>query len=989
MDNKSELFLDNLNFIISATGIGVWDWEIDTGKVIYSPEWEKIAGYDPGELPQTVDAWSSLVLPEDMPAFDRSVEEHIVGKTPYYTAEFRMRKKDGSILWAQDKGVATEWHTDGRPKRIVGVIQDISTLKRTENELSTKNEQLDFVARLAGLGAWDWNLVDNSILYNDEYLEMLGYQQRDISGTLDEWESFIHPEELEGVNQKLDDYLSGETDDYSCEVRMRHKDGHYVWTIDVGRIVEWDENGTPTRVLGGHLNIDHIKKTEIELQGALAEIEEYNKSLNEKIQEGIALLEEERQTSRALYDSNPQINFIIDRSFQIIDCNPATLKFYGFDSKDNSRDGLLQRLNRAIPTVMPNGANPISVHQRLDDVARLGETSFETTLIFDGEEIPFHFYLHKVPYKGSWVVAVYQTDLRKLKKAEKDLERRDMLLSAVNAVATRLISVETEDFAESLWQSIALLGRSADVERMTVWKNFIKDGDLYCTQAYEWSEGVEMQHGKEHTLNIRYADTIPTWERILRSGNCVNTLVKDMLPVERAQMERQGIVSMLVAPIFIKDEFWGFIGFDDCQKERLFTDAEENTLKSAGMITASAILRDEMTKNLVAAKEAALFSANAKSVFLANMSHEIRTPLNAIIGMTTIAKNTDLVDKKNDCLEKISIASKHLLGVLNDILDMSKIEAQKFELADEEFDFEKMIKNICVMTAGKIEEKCQTFDLKCGPGIPKKLIGDELRLAQVITNLLSNAVKFTPEHGTIHLDIQQGENTDSTTELLVAVTDTGIGVAPEQQKTIFSAFTQADIGISRKFGGTGLGLAISKNIITLMGGTVSLESEQGKGSCFSFSAFLRKGAGKEFIGDTVDDALADEYDFTGKRILIVEDVDINREIIIALLDDTHIEIDCAENGQVGLDMFAAAQADYDLIFMDIHMPVMDGYTATQKIRAIDSPYAKEVAIVAMTANAFKEDIEKCKEVGMNDHIAKPVDFTLLLEKMHRYLKIKV
>ena len=985
MKHKNELVRDNLNFILSATGIGLWDWEIDTGKVIYSPEWEAIAGYEPGELAQTVESWSNLVFPEDMPAFDKSIDEHIAGKTPYYTAEFRMKKKDGTVVWAQDKGLVTEWHPDGKAKRIVGVIQDVTALKKTEHELYAKNGQLDFVSHFSGLGTWDWDLISNSIIYNHEFLEMLGYRHSKISGTFDEWKSFIHPDDLDAIQKKLGDYIGGKIGEYSCEVRMRHKEGHYIWTVDMGRIVEWDENGKPTRLLGGHLNINHIKKTEFKLQNALVEIEEYNKRLNEKIQEGISLLEEERQASQSLYDSNPQINFIASSDYQVLDCNPAALEFYKFNSKESFREGLLQRINQSIPKTQSNGVPSIPVTQRFADLAELGETSFETVLIFDGEEIPFHFTLKKVPYKGSWVIAVYQTDLRELRRVEKDLERRDMLLSAVNKVASRLISVEDDDFLQSFWESIAVLGKSIDVERVVVWKNFEKDGELYCTQIHEWCEGVEMQHGKPHTINIKYSDTVPTWETTLSVGKCVNSMTKDLLPVEREQMMRQGIVSVLAVPVFIRDIFWGFVGFDDCVNERVFSEMEESTLGSGAMLIAASLFRNEINNSLVAAKEAALSSANAKSSFLANMSHEIRTPMNAIVGMTTIAKNSESIDKKNDCLEKITVASKHLLGVINDILDMSKIEAQKFELADEEFNFEKMINNICTMIANRMEEKCQAFKLECDPDIPHNLIGDELRFSQVITNILSNAVKFTPEHGTISLKIRMGASENDDVEIITDVIDTGIGISADQQTSLFNAFEQADVGISRKFGGTGLGLAISKNIITLMGGDISLESEEGKGSCFSFNVFLRKGLGKDSIGETKNDENLNAYNFTGKHILLVEDVEINREILIALLEDTNVEIDCAENGQSGVDMFLVEKEKYDLIFMDVHMPIMDGYTATEKIRSIDARKAQEIPIIAMTANAFKEDIDKCRSVGMNDHVAKPIDIKLLLEKMHKYL----
>ena len=745
-----------------------------------------------------------------------------------------------------------------------------------------------------------------------------------------------------------------------------------------------------------HWNLNHMRladmvtkhemgENQTALQDALSEIEKYNVNLNEKIEEGIALLEEERQGSQFLYDSNPQINLIASFDFKVIDCNPAAIKFYGYENKDELKSGVLEKVMNSIPKIMPNGEASISMVKRFSDAIALGETSFDTLLVFDGEEIPFHFDLKCVDYKGSQVIAIYQTDLRELKKAEKDLERRDTLLSAVNMVAARLMSVEDEDFSTSLLESIALLGRSIDVERVTVWKNYEHDGETYCTQIHEWNEGIERQDGQKHTRNVCYSETIPTWMGILRNGGCVNAVTKDMIQVEREQMESQGVVAILVVPIFIRDVFWGFVDFGDCVNERVFSSAEEKTLKSGGLFIASALLRNEMTDNLITAREEALSSTRAKSIFLANMSHEIRTPMNAIIGMTTIAKNTDSPQKINDCLSNISIASSHLLGVINDVLDVSKIEAQKFELTCEEFDFMEMFKSVASITDAAIKEKNQVIAFDCDPNIPKKLIGDDLRLSRVITNLLSNAIKFTPEHGRIQLEIKRGVDRGDEIELIVSVTDTGIGITPEQQKNLFNAFEQADSSTSKEYGGTGLGLVISKNIVEQMGGSVSVVSALGEGSRFEFNVFLKEGFGEQISADSPIDKQIESFDFRGKCILLVEDVEINREIVIALLENTQIEIDCAENGQIGLEMFFSNQERYDLIFMDIQMPLMDGYEATKRIREIGSRQAKTVPIVAMTANAYKEDVEKCKTFGMDDHIAKPIDLELLLAKTRKHL----
>jgi len=734
--------------------------------------------------------------------------------------------------------------------------------------------------------------------------------------------------------------------------------------------------------------LEHKSIGDSELQTVLDEVEENNRNLNVKIEESIAQLEEEKQARQSLYDSDPHINFITDLDCNVIDCNPSAIKFYGFTNKEEFKLGVSEKIRNSILERMPDGMDSIPIGRRLADVAETGETSFDTVLLFDGEEIPFHFDLKMVTYKRSKVVAVYQTDLRELRMVEQNLERRDMLLSAINTVAARLISAENENFNASFGESIAMLGRSIDVERVVVWKNFEKNGALHCTQIHEWCEGAEIQHGKPHTVNIRYSDTVPTWETTLSRRKCVNSMTKDLLPSEKEQMMRQGIVSVLAVPLFIRDIFWGFVGFDDCVNERVFSEIEESTLASGAMLIAAALFRNEITSNLILAKDDAISSARAKSSFLANMSHEIRTPMNAIIGMTTIAKNSSSPQKISECLSEISVASTHLLGVINDILDISKIEAEKFVLSLDEFDFMDTITKICTITDDAIKRKKHIFEVDCDPKIPKRLIGDDLRFSQVITNFLSNAVKFTPENGKIRLEAKCTADYGDEVELTISVTDTGIGITPEQQQNLFTAFEQADRSTSRKYGGTGLGLVISRNIVTQMRGEITVESKIGEGSRFEFAVKLAKGSAGE---DHVEGAVAkktEELDCTGKCILLIEDVEINREIIIALLEDTKIEIDCAENGQIGTDMFLNNQDKYDLIFMDIQMPLMDGFDATRKIRSIGSEKAKSVPIIAMTANAFKEDVEKCKECGMDDHISKPIDLDLLLSRIQKYLSVR-
>ena len=383
---------------------------------------------------------------------------------------------------------------------------------------------------------------------------------------------------------------------------------------------------------------------------------------------------------------------------------------------------------------------------------------------------------------------------------------------------------------------------------------------------------------------------------------------------------------------------------------------------------------------LLIEKEASEKSSRARSEFLSRMSHEMRTPMNAIIGMTDLAKSTTNQESRTDMLEKISGASSYLLRLIDDVLDMSDIEDGKLLLNVSEFSFTEMISTILKRADSELKAKHQSLTLDLDPSIPDAIIGDEKRLTQVILSLLSNAVKFSSMDGKIHINAFVRKVEGETITIQIEVIDDGIGIPKDNRDKLFMPFEQADGGISRKYGGAGLGLALSKHIVGLMGGSISFESEPGEGSTFVISVNAQLSPPDIYTDNPGS--------LEGKIALLADDVEINREIVIAMLEDTGLRIECAGNGREALDMFISAPDKYDVILMDINMPEMDGVEATRRIRELDRPEGARIPIIAMTANVLASEVESYFSAGMNDHIGKPVDFNKLLDKLYKHIIVK-
>ena len=451
--------------------------------------------------------------------------------------------------------------------------------------------------------------------------------------------------------------------------------------------------------------------------------------------------------------------------------------------------------------------------------------------------------------------------------------------------------------------------------------------------------------------------------------------------------------------------------------------------------------REALRDALAAAEEA----SKAKTAFLSNMSHEIRTPMNAIIGLNNIAFNDPTASEKvKEYLTRIGDSAQHLLGIINDILDMSRIESGRMIIKNEAFSFAKSLEQVNTMISGQCHDKGLTYECRVSGKIDDYYIGDAMKLRQIMINILGNAVKFTPEGGSVSLFIEEGARYNGKAVLKLIFRDTGIGMSREYLSHLFDAFSQEDASSTSKYGSTGLGMPITKSLVELMNGHIEVESEKGKGTVFTVTVTLGESDRKNIetpegelspremhVPENDDDRIALDHiegearkskadtflpepvfaenviekfcetvpgkntdpakitaDLKGRRILLAEDVSVNAEIMMMLLSMREMQVELAENGQIAVEKFTYNEPGYyDAILMDMRMPVMDGLEATRTIRAMGRPDAAEIPIIALTANAFDEDVQRSMQAGLNAHLSKPVEPEALFETLETLIKI--
>ena len=627
-----------------------------------------------------------------------------------------------------------------------------------------------------------------------------------------------------------------------------------------------------------------------------------------------------------LFNTNPLASMIISRDFELIDCNDTVMKVIGVSDKEDFINNIFLY---NVP-IQPNGMFAGEYARELVSTAfEAGEAS--ARWIFrgkDGTHIPSEVLFRRIDALGEAVVIMYIRDLREELEAQAEIkEITDRNEIMINMTPIGFVFFDDEfNIVNCNPATLSLFEVSSQEEFADIF--------FSLSPKYQSDGGLSTESFKEKMQKaFTYGQHSFEWEHLTANGF--------NLPAEIT---------------FVRVEYKGsyrLVGY--------FRDLREQKAIIAEMELAELKLRE--------AKELAEGSTRTKSEFLANMSHEIRTPMNGILGITNLALKNEKSEQQRGYLTKIDQSAKRLLRILDDILDFSKIEASKLKLEMSEFRIKSVIKEVSNVISYAVMKKDIGFEVDVSEKINFNLIGDSLRLEQVLLNIASNAVKFT-DFGSVTISVDVQEKNENMAKLLFTVKDTGIGMTKKQTAVVFEAFGQADSSTTRIYGGTGLGLAICKSLVELMGGEVWVESKIGSGTTFFFTAcFETVEAVEQSDGEITDDSDFTVPDkFRGAHLLLAEDNEINRMIAEELLTSAGFTLDMAENGTIAVNKVKTNK--YDLVLMDIQMPETDGLSATKIIREIEK--FRDLPILAITANAMSGDREKSLQAGMNDHITKPL-----------------
>jgi PAS domain S-box-containing protein len=947
--NEFEKFKDQYEPIICGGDDGFWNTDLKSGVIYISKRIKQMLGYEESELRNDLDTINGIIYEDDRATVRETVKNCIDNGQTRFTIEFRMNHKNGSIRWFVVIGIINR-DSDGKAYRITGNQTDITKYKLLEQRLRGSEEQLKLTFDATGEGIWDWVVREELIRHNRRWCEILGLDESKLVHSFDFYGECIHPKDRRLVFQKVNDaLLPGGF--YECEYRMFRSDGTIIWVQDRGSVVVRSEQGEPLRMMGSIADITSRKVAELALTV-------------------------KDQKIRSLFQSMNDLVFLLDKNMIFEEyIQPVSSKlflppeqFIGHSISDiglpqGALDLILSTLNRVEQTKTPGRVEysiPISS----------GTTEWydmHVTPILDTDEDVVGF-------------TCVSRDMTEQKK-------NGELLEILVRIAGKYINLPIDQVEHTIKESIREMGEFVDADRTYIFDYDFTDNT--CSNTYEWCrDGV---HPEIDNLQKIPNTAIPQWVEQHSKG--LEMYYSDIpgLPADnpvKAILEMQGIKSILTLPMIYNDDLMGFVGFDSVRHFYIYTEKEKMLLKVFAQMLVNIKVRKKFIELLSIAKEDAESANRAKSEFLANMSHEIRTPLNAVIGFADLLKRTKLDTIQKQYADHAYKAGQTLLSIINDILDLSKIEAGRLELDIVTTDLIELIEQSVDIIRYHAESKGIRLSMELGQDLPRYAAIDPVRVRQILINLLTNAVKFT-DKGYVSLSLHAEKHNDTRASFHFAVEDTGIGITDTQMQKLFKSFSQADASITRKYGGTGLGLVISNLLAQKMGSTIAVKSTIGKGSIFSFTIETEYRDLPDQLqkpGVCLQHTTTSITPLNGNFVMIIaDDVAFNVDLVVGFLSEIvpNAEILTAENGQMVIDILK--NKPVDLIFMDIQMPVLDGLEATRIIRASEQNNQRRTPIIAFTAGALREEQEKCLAAGMDAFLTKPIDPDELIGTIHRFL----